>query len=136
MSHSTKRRFDEMVFDQMSWIPFNWALIQFIISLNKQDSKRGLNIQKDTLILAINIHNTFCPKQVNTLLSINLEDSIFYFSIILWSFRYFGGLSGNSSLSGKSRHPSEHSSKLGCFRHVRNSNINDDHTRFAECRVN
>ena len=26
-----------------------------------------------------------------------------YFPIILWSFRYFGGLSGNSSLSGKSR---------------------------------
>ena len=26
-----------------------------------------------------------------------------YFPIILWSFRYFGGLSGNSGLSGKSR---------------------------------
>ena len=25
--------------------------------------------------------------------------------IILWSFRYFGGLSGNSGLSGKSRDP-------------------------------
>ena len=29
--------------------------------------------------------------------------------IILWSFRYFGGLSGNSGLSGKSRDPMGHS---------------------------
>ena len=57
-------------------------------------------------MLAINIQNTISPKQVNTQLSINLVDCTFLFPIILWSFRYFGGLSGNSSLSGKSRHPS------------------------------
>ena len=49
--------------------------------------------------MAINIQNICRTKQVNSLLG------MFYFSIILWSFRYFGGLSGNSGLSGKSRDP-------------------------------
>ena len=45
----------------------------------------------DTIILAINIRNTFSPKQVNTLLSINLVDGIFKFPL-------FFGLSGISAV--------------------------------------